>query len=445
MVVNAPTSNITSAAELAVGAAAGHRPQHRRRPTRRSRTAQWKRSEVQRRRAAREDRRHRRPRPDRRARRRAAQRLRHEARSPTTRTSPAPRAGQLGVRLVGLDELLARERLHHRPPAEDAGDRRPDRRGGSCARSSRPCASSTPPAAASSTRRRWPPRIKRGPGRRRRHRRLRQGALHRSPAVRARRRSSSRRTSAPPPTRPRRRPASPWPGRCGSRSAASWCPDAVNVSGGVIAEDVRPGIAAGREARPDLHRARRRGRRSSSTSRCAARSPRTTSRLELAALKGLFTDVVEDAGVLRQRPAARRASAASRSRLLTDAGQPGLPQRHDAARHARRRHRRSSVSGTLTGPKHGREARRHQRLRPRGPAVRPHARSSPTPTARASIGTVGRLLGDAGVNIAGMQVARTARAARRSVVAHRRRAVRRPSSLADRRGRSAPRPSRSST
>ena len=40
---------------------------------------------------------------------------------------PAPRA-QLGVRLLPLDELLARVRLHHDPHAEDPRDHRADRR-----------------------------------------------------------------------------------------------------------------------------------------------------------------------------------------------------------------------------------------------------------------------------------------------------------------------------
>ena len=37
------------------------------------------------------------------------------------------RAAQLGVRLVSLDELLRRDRLHHRAPAQDPRDRRADR------------------------------------------------------------------------------------------------------------------------------------------------------------------------------------------------------------------------------------------------------------------------------------------------------------------------------
>ena len=55
-------------------------------------------------------------------------------------------------------------------------------------------------------------------------------------------------------------------------------PDAVNVQGGVIAEDVRPGIPLDREARPGVHRRWPARSPSRSTSRCAARSPTSTSR-----------------------------------------------------------------------------------------------------------------------------------------------------------------------
>ena len=77
--------------------------------------------------------------------------------------------------------------------------------------------------------------------------------------------------------------------------AGELVPDAVNVQGGVIAEDVRPGHPARREARPDLHRARRRGR-PAARRRGARRDHRSTTCkvLELAALKGVFADVVED-------------------------------------------------------------------------------------------------------------------------------------------------------
>ena len=62
------------------------------------------------------------------------------------------RAAQLGVRCVSLDELLARVRLHHRPPAQDARDRRAHRRGGAAQGQADASGSSTRPAAASSTR-----------------------------------------------------------------------------------------------------------------------------------------------------------------------------------------------------------------------------------------------------------------------------------------------------
>ena len=118
MVVNAPTSNIVSAAELAVGPAARQRAQH---PAGR-RGAEERRSG-----SARSTPASRSPaRPSASSASAAsaslvAQRLRAFgvtliAYDPYVQ--PA-RAAQIGVRLVSLDELLARVRLHHRPPAQD--------------------------------------------------------------------------------------------------------------------------------------------------------------------------------------------------------------------------------------------------------------------------------------------------------------------------------------
>ena len=131
MVVNAPTSNIVSAAELAIAlllASARHVPQ----ADAALQAGQWKRSKytgvelyektlgvvglgrigVL-----------------------VAQRLSAFGMrvSPTTRTSPAARAGQLGVRLVGARRAARGERLHQRAPAQDPGDGRPDRRGAAAA------------------------------------------------------------------------------------------------------------------------------------------------------------------------------------------------------------------------------------------------------------------------------------------------------------------------
>ena len=95
--------------------------------------------------------------------------------------------------------------------------------------------------------------------------------------------------------------------------AGELVPDAVNVQGGAIAEDVRPGLplaeklgriftalAGGVAARLDVE----------VRGEIAQHDVKV---LELAALKGVFADVVEEPGLLRQRAAAGRRSAASRS------------------------------------------------------------------------------------------------------------------------------------
>ena len=135
----------------------------------------------------------------------------------------AGRAAQMGVRLVTLDELLAESDFMSVHLPEDPGDRRPHRRGPAGQGQGRTSCSSTPPAAASSTSRRSTTPSRRAgsppPG---------STSSPRSRASTARcsssRTSWPRPTSAPPPTRPRRRPASRWPGRCGWRSTASWSP-----------------------------------------------------------------------------------------------------------------------------------------------------------------------------------------------------------------------------
>ncbi len=221
MVVNAPTSNIVSAAELAVAlmlAAARHiSPAHAA-----LRNGEWKRSQVHRHRALREDRRHRRPRPDRRPGGAAAQCLRHVRHRLRPLRPGRPRRAD-GRPPRRPRHPARRVRLHVGPPAQDARDRRPDRRRAAAPRSSRPSCWSTPRAAGSSTRPRSTPRSRRAGSRP-----PDSTSSPTSPAPTARCSSSTtswpRRTSAPPPTRPRRRPASPSPGPCGWRCPASWCP-----------------------------------------------------------------------------------------------------------------------------------------------------------------------------------------------------------------------------
>ena len=183
MVVNAPTSNIVSAAELAVAlllacarniapasAALKARPVEA--------------LEVHRRRAHRQDRRRRRPRPHRPARRAAPLGVRREAR----RLRPLRPAGpRRAARHPDAQPRRAarRVRLHHRPPAEDARDRRPHRRGGA-AQGQADRAHHQRRARRHRRRARALRRPQGGSRRRCRPRRLRHGAVHRLPALRVR-------------------------------------------------------------------------------------------------------------------------------------------------------------------------------------------------------------------------------------------------------------------
>ena len=183
---------------------------------------------------------HRRAGPDRRARRRAARGVRHEGRGlrPLRQRGarrPARRAAAVARRAAGA------ERLHHRPPAQDRRDRRPDRRGGAEAGQARRCGSSTPRAAGSSTSRRWPTPCTRAgwPA----------PASTSTPRSRAPTRRCSRFESvvATPHLGASTDEAQEKAGVAVARSvrlalAGELVPDAVNVPGGVIAEEVRPGI-----------------------------------------------------------------------------------------------------------------------------------------------------------------------------------------------------------
>jgi D-3-phosphoglycerate dehydrogenase / 2-oxoglutarate reductase len=188
--------------------------------------------------------------------------------------------------------------------------------------------------------------------------------------------------------------------------AGELVPDAVNVSGGVIAEDVKPGLplaerlgrifsalAGGVAARIDVE----------VRGEIAAHD---VSVLELAALKGVFFDIVEEsvsyvnAGLIAKERGIEVALTSSEEspdhrNLLTVRGT--LPSGEVV-----------SVSGTLVGPK-----RVEKLVEINGFDVdllptehmaffRYHDRPG-------VVGAVGQLLGDAGINIAGMQVSRDSR------------------------------------
>jgi D-3-phosphoglycerate dehydrogenase len=183
-------------------------------------------------------------------------------------------------------------------------------------------------------------------------------------------------------------------------------PDAVNVQGGVIAEDVRPGIPLTEKL----------GRIFTALAGEMAQQVDVEVRgeiteydvkvLELAALKGIFTDVVEDQVSYVNAPllASERGIAV---RLVTEPESPDhrnlITIRGTLADGAQ-----ISVSGTLIGI--------HQRerlvevngfdvdLEPTDHLAFFNYEDRP-----GMVGTVGGILGAAGVNIAGMQVSRDAK------------------------------------
>ncbi|MGH8828368.1 MAG: phosphoglycerate dehydrogenase [Jiangellaceae bacterium] len=191
--------------------------------------------------------------------------------------------------------------------------------------------------------------------------------------------------------------------------AGELVPDAVNVKGGAIAEDVRPGIPL----------AEKLGRIFTALAGIAATQLDVEVRgeivqhdvkvLELAALKGVFADVVEDQVSYVNAPLIA-ADRGMEIRLITDEESPDY-RNLVTVRGVLTDGRIVSVSGTLAGPKH------HERL----VEVLGHD-IDVEPTEHMAflryddrpgvVGVVGRVLGDAGVNIAGMQVSRVTKGGR---------------------------------
>ncbi len=185
--------------------------------------------------------------------------------------------------------------------------------------------------------------------------------------------------------------------------AGELVPDAVNVQGGVIAEDVRPGIPLAEKlgrvftglagTSPAQLDVEIRGE-------ITAHDVRV---LELAALKGLFQDVVQDAVSYVNAPliAAERGVSV---RLTTDPDSPDF-RNLVTLRGCLADGSQVSVSGTLTGPRQVEKLveidgfELEVELSDHMAVFRYEDRPG-------IVGTVGQLLGGAGVNIAGMQVSR---------------------------------------
>lgn len=183
-------------------------------------------------------------------------------------------------------------------------------------------------------------------------------------------------------------------------------PDAVNVQGGAIAEDVRPGVPL----------AEKLGRIFTAVAGEVAQALDVEVRgeitafdvkvLELAALKGVFTDVVEEQVSYVNAPllAAERGTAV---RLVTD---PESPDHRNlvTVRGTLRDGSQASVSGTLVGI-----SQRERLVEVNGFPVdiepTEHLAFFTYPDLPGKVGTIGQVLGDAGINIAGMQVSRDSR------------------------------------
>jgi D-3-phosphoglycerate dehydrogenase len=185
--------------------------------------------------------------------------------------------------------------------------------------------------------------------------------------------------------------------------AGELVPDAVNVSGGVIAQDVRPGIplaeklgrvftaiAGGIPTQLDVE----------------VRGEITSldvSVLRLAALKGLFRDVVEAQVTYVNAPGLAEERGIE-VRLLTD---PLSPEFRNviSLRGTLSDGRQVSVAGTLTGPKQVEKLVGIDGLDLEIP-ISQHMLVLRYTDRPGVIGTLGRVLGEAGVNIAAMQVGR---------------------------------------
>ncbi len=181
-------------------------------------------------------------------------------------------------------------------------------------------------------------------------------------------------------------------------------PDAVNVqAGGIVAEDVRPGLPLA-EKLGRVFTAVAGGIASSVTIEVRGEiAEYDVSVLQLAVLKGAFRDVVENPVTFVNAPllAAERGMAVD---LVTDTDSPDY-RNLITVRGALPDGRTVSVSGTLTGP---RQVQKLVELDGFDIDVVPEGhllffRYADRPGV---VGTLGQLLGDAAINIAGMQVSR---------------------------------------
>jgi D-3-phosphoglycerate dehydrogenase len=188
--------------------------------------------------------------------------------------------------------------------------------------------------------------------------------------------------------------------------AGELVPDAVNVEGGEIAEDVRPGIPLAEKLGRIFTALAGVGAQQLDVEVRGEIASHDVKVLELAALKGVFTDVVEEQVSYVNAPVLA-AERGLQVRLTTD------PVSEDyrnlvTLRGTLADGQQVSVSGTLSGPRQVQKVVEVDgfdvEIVPSGHMA--FFRYADRPGV---VGVVGRILGDAGVNIAGMQVSRDTR------------------------------------
>jgi D-3-phosphoglycerate dehydrogenase len=186
-------------------------------------------------------------------------------------------------------------------------------------------------------------------------------------------------------------------------------PDAVNVSGGAIAEEVRPGIAL----------VERLGRIFTAVAGAVPVqldvevkgeiTEHDVSIWRLSALKGLFTDLTEDPVTYVNAPLIAEQRGVE-TRLLTEATSPDF-RNVTTLRGTLADGTTVSVAGTLTGPRMVEKVVGLNGFDLEVP-ISEHMAFFTYTDRPGIVGAVGRLLGEADVNIGGMQVARDAKGGR---------------------------------
>ncbi|WP_449061412.1 phosphoglycerate dehydrogenase [Planomonospora algeriensis] len=188
--------------------------------------------------------------------------------------------------------------------------------------------------------------------------------------------------------------------------AGEFVPDAVNVQGGAVAEDVKPGLPlAEKLGRVFTALAGEVATRLDVEVRgeIAAQDVRV---LELAALKGVFTDVVEDSVTYVNAPLLAKDRGVT-VELVTSSESPDW-RNVVTVRGVLADGRTVSVSGTLSGP---RQITKIVEVNGYQIEIEPtdHLSFFTYSDRPGVVGVVGRILGDHGINIASMQVARHAK------------------------------------